>query len=112
MENFKLLFDTQNCFMLRDGENAAAQYDALEQYVGEIHVKDCDASGSPVPLGRGVTGFPETLEHIRKSGFSGRITLENDYRERPDMLERDLNILRQTFPGREEDYDKSSGLFT
>ena len=103
-ENLRVYFDTENPQYFRFGESP----DLLRELEGEIcqiHVKDgCEGSMSLTPLGQGNGRFAECADVIRRSGYSGWIILENEFkawgRDNGRLLEADIRTMKQALaPG-------------
>ena len=74
----------------------------LEGEICQIHVKDgCEGSMSLTPLGQGNGRFAECADVIRRSGYSGWIILENEFkawgRDNGRLLEADIRTMKQAF---------------
>ncbi len=76
-ENFGLYFDTQNPVSFA-GYNATEQVAPLLPYIAQIHVKDCNDEG-PTLLGKGNTGFFETMAEFKKGGYDAWMVSETSY---------------------------------
>lgn len=83
--NVKIYFDTQN-YYLHEKANVAAMVEPLISHICEVHVKDgheSDIEPSGALLGKGDSGFFDTIASLRKCGYSGWLISENFYDRGP-----------------------------
>ena len=84
--NLKIYFDTQN-YYLDQKVDVAAMVKPLAQHICEVHVKDgyeSDVEPSGALLGKGSTGFYETIDELKKYEYSGWFVSENFYDRGPN----------------------------
>jgi sugar phosphate isomerase/epimerase len=81
-ENFRIYFDTRNPFCMQ-GYHSAARLEKLFPYICEVHLKDGSGKGleNSQPLGKGDSGFFDSLEVLKRHNYPGWLLFENDYRE-------------------------------
>jgi len=74
-----ITFDTAHAYLGGIGDLAAA-YRSLSSHVTNVHVKDLDASGRFVPLGRGVLGaaIPPLIRALGVTGYEGWIVVDDE----------------------------------
>jgi sugar phosphate isomerase/epimerase len=80
-----IYFDTQN-YYLHEKANVAAMVEPLISHICEVHVKDgreSDIEPSGALLGKGDSGFFDTMDELRKWGYSGWLISENFYDRGP-----------------------------
>jgi sugar phosphate isomerase/epimerase len=83
--NVKIYFDTQN-YYLSEKADVAAMIEPLIPHIYEVHVKDgyeSDIEPSGALLGRGDSGFFDTMAELRRCGYSGWLISENFYDHGP-----------------------------
>jgi sugar phosphate isomerase/epimerase len=83
--NVKIYFDTQN-YYLSEKADVAAMVEPLTSHICEVHVKDgyeSDIEPSGALLGKGDSGFFDTIAELRKCGYSGWLISENFYDRGP-----------------------------
>jgi 2-epi-5-epi-valiolone 7-phosphate 2-epimerase len=102
--NLRLYFDTQN-YYLNKGYDTPSLIEALMPFIYEVHVKDGkenDLSGAL--LGTGDTKFFESVDLLKKNGYTGWFVSENYYDQKPLSLQNedptviireDIAILKQ-----------------
>lgn len=100
-ENFQVYFDTENPAGFGFGESPEL-LKALEGLICQIHVKDGDGQRmSMTTLGKGHGRFAECAEIIMRSGYSGWIVLENEFkaygRDNDLLLKEDIWTMRRAF---------------
>ncbi len=78
-ENFALYFDTENPVTFA-GYNATAQVAPLLPYIAQVHLKDADETGASL-LGKGNTGFFETVAAFQTGGYDGWMLSETNYNQ-------------------------------
>ncbi len=102
-DNLKVYFDSQNYFLFKD-YNTQELLDRLVKHICEIHVKDGNGHMSGSLLGKGNTGFYETIKILKKHNYSGWVQLENYYDQKPlsleakdpyKLLREDIKILKE-----------------
>jgi sugar phosphate isomerase/epimerase len=71
----------------RTGESPREVVEALGAHIGLVHVKDAEADGNLVPLGRGVVPVRECIERLRAVGYDGWWTVEWEKRWHPELAE-------------------------
>lgn len=83
--NVKIYFDTQN-YYLDEKADVAAMVEPLISHICEVHVKDgyaSDIEPSGALLGKGDSGFFDTIAELRRCGYSGWLISENFYDRGP-----------------------------
>ena len=83
--NVKVYFDTQN-YYLHEKADVAAMVEPLISHICEVHVKDgyeSDIEPSGALLGKGDSGFFDTIAELRKCGYNGWLISENFYDRGP-----------------------------
>lgn len=102
--NLRVYFDTENPYYFGFGESPDILA-GLEGLICQIHVKDgTGGSMSRTPLGKGNGRFRECAEILLRSGYSGWIILENEFkawgRNNDRLLTEDLRTMRDAFEER------------
>jgi sugar phosphate isomerase/epimerase len=101
--NFKIFFDTQNPYLLKK-YYVPDMIHKIGRFICEVHVKDGNAEMSGALLGKGESGFYQSLAAIKEINFSGWVHLENYYNRKPlnsgtedpfELLRQDIGILRE-----------------
>ncbi len=100
-ENFRVYYDTENPYYFSFGESPDILA-GLEGCICQVHVKDGEAgSMSLTPLGKGNGRFRECADILLKSGYSGWIILENEFkawsRDNHRLLAEDIRTMKQAF---------------
>lgn len=73
--NFKLIFDPAN--YVTDGSLPFSQwYEMQKDQIVHLHIKDRRFDGTFTPAGQGDGEFPELIQELVKTGFSGFATME------------------------------------
>ncbi len=83
--NVKIYFDTQN-YYLSEKADVAAMVEPLIAHICEVHVKDgyeADIEPSGALLGKGDSGFFDTIAELRRCGYSGWLISESFYDRGP-----------------------------
>lgn len=83
--NVKIYFDTQN-YYLSEKADVAGMVEPLITHICEVHVKDgyeADIEPSGALLGKGDSGFFDTIAELRRCGYSGWLISENFYDRGP-----------------------------
>jgi sugar phosphate isomerase/epimerase len=103
--NVKVYFDTQN-YYLHEKVDVAAMVEPLISHICEVHVKDgyeADLEPSGALLGKGDSGFFDTIAELRRCGYSGWLISENFYDRGPvsrlsddpiELLLKDYQIMK------------------
>jgi sugar phosphate isomerase/epimerase len=103
--NLKIYFDTQN-YYLHEKVDVAAMVKPLAPYICEVHVKDggeYDVDPSGALLGKGTSGFYQTMEALKAHGYSGWLISENFYDRGPianlsvdpvELMRQDYHVLQ------------------
>jgi sugar phosphate isomerase/epimerase len=103
--NVKIYFDTQN-YYLDQKVNVAAMVKPLVPHICEVHVKDgyeCDVEPSGALLGKGASGFYQTIDELRKYEYTGWLISENFYDRGPisnlsedpvELMLKDYHVLK------------------
>ncbi len=78
-ENFALYFDTANPASFA-GYNATEQVAPLLPYIAQLHLKDCNDDGATL-LGKGNTGFFETMAAFQRGGYQEWMLCETNYNQ-------------------------------
>jgi sugar phosphate isomerase/epimerase len=101
--NLKIFFDTQNPYLIK-------KYQVLEmiqkfgRHICEVHVKDGNDVMSGALLGKGESGFSQSIAALKEIGYTGWIHLENYYNRKPlnsgnedpfEFLKQDIETLRE-----------------
>ena len=99
--NIRVYYDTENPYYFRFGESPDILA-GLEGRICQVHVKDGEeGSMSLTPLGKGNGRFRECAEILLRSGYSGWIILENEFkawgRENHRLLTEDIRTMKQAF---------------
>jgi 2-epi-5-epi-valiolone 7-phosphate 2-epimerase len=105
-QNLRLYFDLQN-YYLNKGYHTPDLIAPLMPYIVQVHAKDGrngDLSGAP--LGEGDVAFSESVEELKKHGYSGWVVSENYYDIPPlvgedddpvAIIRKDLKTLQEAF---------------
>lgn len=83
--NVKIYFDTQN-YYLSEKADVVSMVEPLIPHICEVHVKDgyeADIEPSGALLGKGDSGFFDTIAELRRCGYSGWLISENFYDRGP-----------------------------
>lgn len=83
--NVKIYFDIQN-YYLSEKADVAGMVEPLITHICEVHVKDgyeADIEPSGALLGKGDSGFFDTIAELRRCGYSGWLISENFYDRGP-----------------------------
>ncbi len=104
-KNFYLYYDSQNYHLFR-GYSQIDILNALYPYMcDQLHVKDGLNAMSGMILGKGDSGFDETMKWLGRHDYTGYILLENYYDQLPlrlsaenpfDLLREDVAVLKKT----------------
>lgn len=73
--HFQAAFDPANFIQCAQTPYPDA-YEALRSWLRYVHVKDARSDGSVVAAGEGVSRWPDILQRLRASGYSGFFSLE------------------------------------
>jgi sugar phosphate isomerase/epimerase len=73
--HFQAAFDPANFIQCAQTPYPDA-YEALRPWLRYVHVKDARQDGSVVAAGEGVSRWPDILQHLRASGYTGFFSLE------------------------------------
>jgi sugar phosphate isomerase/epimerase len=104
--NVKIYFDTQN-YYLDEKADVAAMVEPLIPHICEVHVKDgyeADIEPSGALLGKGDSGFFDTIAELRRCGYSGWLISENFYDRGPvsklsddpiELMLKDYQVLKR-----------------
>ncbi len=100
-ENLRVYYDTENPSYFGFGESPDILA-GLEGLICQVHVKDGEnGSMSLTPLGKGNGRFGECAEILLRSGYSGWIILENEFkawgRGNDRLLKEDIRTMKQAF---------------
>lgn len=104
--NLKVFYDSQN-YSVCKGWNDTQIYNEIKDHVCAIHMKDGFTEMSTHMLGEGGSGFYDTVDAIKKSGYEGWIFVENYYdqdrlgamRDPYGLLRKDVEIIKKAFEG-------------
>jgi sugar phosphate isomerase/epimerase len=83
--NVKIYFDTQN-YYVSEKADVGGMVEPLISHICEVHVKDgyeADIEPSGALLGKGDSGFFDTIAELRRCGYSGWLISENFYDRGP-----------------------------
>lgn len=102
--NLKVFYDSQN-YSVCKGWNDTQIYNEVKDQVCAIHMKDGFDEMSTHLLGEGGSGFYDTVQAIKDSGYTGWIYVENYYDQdrlgamrRPyGLLRRDVETIKKAF---------------
>lgn len=64
---------------MRDGQDPAADIEKYASRIYDVHIKDVDKpskEGKTVEMGRGVIDIPAVITSLRKTGYTGKCSLE------------------------------------
>ncbi len=105
-ENLRVYYDTENPAYFGFGK-APDILAELTDCICQVHVKDGEnGSMSLTPLGKGNGQFMECAEVLLRSGYSGWIILENEFkawgRDNHRLLTEDVRTVKQTFEGEKD----------
>jgi sugar phosphate isomerase/epimerase len=101
--NLKIFFDTQNPYLMKK-YNVAEMIRKIGRSICEVHVKDGNVEMSEALLGKGESGFYQSLEALKEINFFGWLHLENYYNRKPlnsggedpfELLRQDIDILKE-----------------
>ncbi len=98
-DNLRVYFDIENPYYFGFGESPDILA-GLKDCICQIHVKDGESGNmSKTPLGKGNARFGECAELLLRSGYSGWIILENEFkawgRENDRLLAEDIRTMKQ-----------------
>jgi sugar phosphate isomerase/epimerase len=101
--NLKIFFDTQNPYLWHKYD-VAAMIRKIGLSICEVHVKDGNGIMSGALLGKGESGFEQSLAALREINYSGWLHLENYYNRPPlnsgnedpfELLKQDIGTLKE-----------------
>lgn len=101
--NFKLYFDSQNYHLFAGLNEIDILEGSYKNMCNQLHVKDGNGHMSGSLLGKGDSGFYDTIDWLKNKNYEGYILLENYYdvfplnkeAENPyDLLRQDIEILK------------------
>ncbi|MGI6175404.1 MAG: TIM barrel protein [Christensenellales bacterium] len=102
-KNFGVYFDSQNYFLFKGWDEVEVLHGFYPYMVDQLHVKDGAGAMSGALLGKGDSGFYQTMAALKDKGFEGVILLENYYDQLPlrlagespyALLKEDIAILK------------------
>lgn len=102
-DNFGLYFDSQNYHLFAGLDEIDILEGSYNRMVNQLHVKDGLGAMSGSLLGKGDSGFHDTINWLKAHNYEGYILLENYYDVLPlrlesespyDLLKQDIEILR------------------
>jgi sugar phosphate isomerase/epimerase len=101
--NLRIFFDTQNPYLMKK-YNVAEMIRKFGPSICEVHVKDGNEVMSGALLGKGESGFYQSLAALREINYSGWFHFENYYDRRPlnsgdedpfELLRQDIKTLKE-----------------
>lgn len=103
-KNFCLYFDSQNYYLKKNYDQIQMLNDLYPYMCNQLHVKDGIGYMSGSLLGKGNSGFFDTIKALSEHSFEGYILLENYYDQFPlrleasnpyELLREDVRILKE-----------------